>query len=828
MFKPLFHGWSRKQIAPTAKVCQQLARIALVMLGLAASVPTFAVGTGNVTIGIPAPATPILDTQTSFITVNVNNPTAFGTTPTGGITLIRTLNGAPISSIVCNPLQEGAQTGKASTTCSFGPNAAAGDYTYVANYSGDAVFAAKSSSVVNQTIVKTWALTLVADANGSIALNGAPFTSGNTVRIAQTAIQNIVVTPASNFHFSQTQASCGPTTPSNGPANVAFTSSSAFDRDCTITWSFSDQRTTTLFPNGDGTGSVSGIPLSVTEGSSITVVVNPDSNSEVDFIAYKPVGGPVTTQNFLAGVNFSTGAKSKVIGPYLSNYEVAVGLTAVTRVAVQGAAGPGGSISPVSVQVPINTGSFTQFTATANPGFQFAGFSGCGAGSTAGNVYSTAAITAACTVTASFTALPTFTVTATAGSGGTITPATRAVLPGDTTTFTVTPNTGFSISSVSGCGGTAGNSSPYTTGPINAPCTVSATFVAQINGVCGSASSAVGVGTAPSANLCSTGTATLVATNVNNFTWGCNGSNGGTSTSATACSVPRSYVVTGSAGAGGGINCTSPVNGGNSTSCTLTPNANFIVSTVTGCSGTYVPGSASFTTGPITAPCTVTATFVATAPVTITENPADQSVVAGNTANFTAAASGTPPPTVLWSRSNDGGANYVPIAGATATTYGFIPVIADGGSLYRATFGNGFTSATTTPAVLTVSYGPILNIDNSDATTKYHPATDGVLLLRYLLGLRGSALIANARGTGAGLRDAAAIEAHLAANLSLLDVDGDAQTLPLTDGVMILRRLLNPTALASDAAASAAITAGAKRGALSDEAVVKAIDALKP
>ncbi len=616
MFKPLFHGWTRKQLPPTAKVCQQLARLALVMLGLAESVPTFAVGTGNVDIGVPLPATPILDTQTSIVTVNVNNPTLFGTTPTGTITLTRTLDGIAISPIFC-ALQPVLQTGKASTTCSFGPGAAAGVYTYVANYSSDAVFAGKTSlPAVTQTIVKTWALTLVADANSSIALNGAPFTSGDTVRIAQSVVQNIVVTPASNFHVSQTQNSCGNTTPYNGPANHAFTSSSAFNKDCTITYSFSDQRTTTLFQSfGDGTGGVSGIPPSVTEGGSITVVANPDSNSEVDFIAYRPVGGPVTTQNFLAGVNFSTGAKSKVVGPYLSNYEVQVGFTAVTRVAVQGAAGPGGSISPVSVQVPNNTGSFTQFTATASPGFQFAGFSGCGAGSTAGNVYSTAAITAACTVTASFTALPAFTVTATAGSGGTITPATRAVLPGDTTTFTVTPNTGFSISSVSGCGGTAGNSSPYTTGPI-------------------------------------------------------------------------------------------------------------------------------------TASCTVTATFVATAPVTITQNPADQSVVAGNTASFTAAASGSPSPTVLWSRSNDGGANYALIPGATATKYAFTPVIVDGGSLYRATFGNGFTSATTTPAVLTVSYGPILNIDNSDATTKYHPATDGVLMLRYLLGLRGSALIANARGRG--------------------------------------------------------------------------------
>ena len=124
---------------------------------------------------------------------------------------------------------------------------------------------------------------------------------------------------------------------------------------------------------------------------------------------------------------------------------------------------------------------------------------------------------------------------------------------------------------------------------------------------------------------------------------------------------------------------------------------------------------------------------------------------------------------------------------------------------------------------------PVLNIDNSDAGTRYDPATDGVLLLRYLFGLRGAALIANARGTGANLRDAAQIEAHIAGYLTLFDVDGDAQTLPLTDGLMILRRLLNPTAPTTDAAAMAAITAGAKNNpGRTDVAVVNAIDALKP
>ena len=124
--------------------------------------------------------------------------------------------------------------------------------------------------------------------------------------------------------------------------------------------------------------------------------------------------------------------------------------------------------------------------------------------------------------------------------------------------------------------------------------------------------------------------------------------------------------------------------------------------------------------------------------------------------------------------------------------------------------------------------GSVLNVDNSDAATTYDATTDGVLLLRYLLGYRNDELIANARGTGASLRDATQIAAHIAANLSFFDVDGDGQTLALTDGLMILRRLLNPTASPTDSVATASITANAKNSTRSDEGVVRAIDLLKP
>jgi Putative Ig domain len=131
--------------------------------------------------------------------------------------------------------------------------------------------------------------------------------------------------------------------------------------------------------------------------------------------------------------------------------------------------------------------------------------------------------------------------------------------------------------------------------------------------------------------------------------------------------------------------------------------------------------------------------------------------------------------------------------------------------------------------ILTVQSASILNIDNSAPDTIYDAATDGVLLLRYLFGVRGAALIANARGVGPALRDAGQVETFIASNLSSFDVDGDGQVLPMTDGLMIVRRLLNPKAAnLLSAAEISAMTANTKQGALTDSQVLQRIEALKP
>lgn len=70
-----------------------------------------------------------------------------------------------------------------------------------------------------------------------------------------------------------------------------------------------------------------------------------------------------------------------------------------------------------------------------------------------------------------------FTVSATAGAGGNISPQSIEVVAGNTASFTVSANDGFTLASVSGCGGELSGVS-YTTAAITADCTVSATFSA--------------------------------------------------------------------------------------------------------------------------------------------------------------------------------------------------------------------------------------------------------------------------------------------------------------------------------------------------------------
>ncbi len=139
--------------------------------------------------------------------------------------------------------------------------------------------------------------------------------------------------------------------------------------------------------------------------------------------------------------------------------------------AVTTTAGAGGDISPANQTVA--HGATTTFTVSPDAGYSIDTVVGCG-GSLDGNTYTTRAITGACTVEASFL-LDAYTVSATAGPGGDISPASQTVDHGAKTIFIVTPDTGYAIDSVSGCGGSL-SANAYTTGTITYACKISVQF----------------------------------------------------------------------------------------------------------------------------------------------------------------------------------------------------------------------------------------------------------------------------------------------------------------------------------------------------------------
>jgi hypothetical protein len=142
-----------------------------------------------------------------------------------------------------------------------------------------------------------------------------------------------------------------------------------------------------------------------------------------------------------------------------------------------------------------------------------------------------------------------------------------------------------------------------------------------------------------------------------------------------------------------GGNTYSNISGATGTTLTLT-------NTTAGQNGSLY--RAVFTNSVGTATTTAATLTVRFAPIIIT-NPNSQTVSAGQSVTFTAAANGNPAVSVQWLVSTDGGNTYSNISGATGTTLTIGTTTKSlSGYHYRAVFRNSLGSATTADAILTV------------------------------------------------------------------------------------------------------------------------------
>ena len=93
---------------------------------------------------------------------------------------------------------------------------------------------------------------------------------------------------------------------------------------------------------------------------------------------------------------------------------------------------------------------------------------------------------------------------------------------------------------------------------------------------------------------------------------------------------------------------------------------------------------------------------------TITTNPQSVTLSTGAPVSFSAAATGTPMPSISWLESADNGQTYAIIGGESSPTLSFIAEPANNGELFEARFVNSAGTATTTPAMLTVVTAPTI------------------------------------------------------------------------------------------------------------------------
>ena len=350
----------------------------------------------------------------------------------------------------------------------------------------------------------------------------------------------------------------------------------------------------------DDGGSVSPALTEVdTHGHTLSLSLTPNIGYRVDTVT---------------GCNGSLQGLTYTTGPITNSCTVNARFTRVVYT-VATDAGEGGEITPVSRQVAHGlAGSFTLEPAL---GYALEAVSGCG-GRLDGNTYTTGAVTAACTVAASFSRQQ-YTVSASAGNGGSVSPTTQRVSRGMSTQLNIATDAGYAIAGVTGCGGSL-SGTRYTTQPVTADCSVNAAFTLLSYSVSANANEGGRISPA-TASIAHGSSAVFTLVPEAGYeieaATGCDGALSGSSyttgaiTGACAVSATfrlKSYTVSASAGEGGSVTpATQNVAHGETTSFTLTATSGYELDTISGCDGSL--SGNTYTTAPITGDCAVSAAF---------------------------------------------------------------------------------------------------------------------------------------------------------------------------------------------------------------------------
>jgi hypothetical protein len=169
-----------------------------------------------------------------------------------------------------------------------------------------------------------------------------------------------------------------------------------------------------------------------------------------------------------------------------TNHTIAATFAANTNT-ITASAGTGGAISPTGA-VSVSYGASRAFTITPNSGYRVTSVLVDGTSVGAVTTYTFSNVTASHTIAATFAA-NTNTITASAGSGGSISPTGAvSVSYGASRAFTITPNSGYRVTSVLVDGTSVGAVTTYTFSNVTTNHTIAASFAANTNTITASAS----------------------------------------------------------------------------------------------------------------------------------------------------------------------------------------------------------------------------------------------------------------------------------------------------------------------------------------------------
>ncbi len=380
------------------------------------------------------------------------------------------------------------------------------------------------------------------------------------------------------------------------------------------------QYTLTVNKNGTGTGTITSTGINC--GSDCTEPY--DQGTIVTLTATAAAGSAFT--DWSGGGCIGTGTCSTTIN---ENTTVTANFNTNTYT-ITATAGTGGSITP-SGSVTVNQGANQTFTMTPDTGYLIADVMVDGSSARAVSAYTFNNVTMNHTIGVTFAA-NTYTITATAGSGGSISPSGSATVNhGANQTFTITANSGYSIANVLVDGTSVGAVSTYTFTNVTATHTISASFTTNTynltvtktgtgTGTVTSSLSGINCGSdcSEAYNAGTVVTLTATADTSSTFTgWsgGCTGT--GTcavtmdaATAVTATFTLKTYTITATAGTGGSITPSGSVtvNQGANQTFTITPDTGYHITDVM-VDGSSARAVSAYTFNNVTANHSIEASF---------------------------------------------------------------------------------------------------------------------------------------------------------------------------------------------------------------------------